>query len=406
MGKVVDDQTNKPIHNATIEYTIDEGTISNDNGEFSFEIQSYPIILKISHVSYHPMELVINTPLQSGLSIRLQPKTLKIEEVVVGTDRIKRYFKNQYFYVLDYAFRDNMICLLGYENQRLSKGCFIAINHNQDTLANINLQRPESFFEDAFGNLHIITKDSIYQVWTESAIPQLIYPTGRNEVSMEFFQLKFIDKTKFLFKIIEDDGLKNDYLIIDTAKQTRQVIKSIVNNQFSYNAYRPASYSRPRRSPPGRAASRDLSAGNMDAMRTATERYFYSTSIIHQPINSQIFRSGEKYILFDNINNRIIHFDENFRILETVKRKFPKHPQRNKQVIQDNENAKFYWVHYKGSRVLLGEIDIDTGKIINFLETPNYAFIEKIKIFDGSVWFTYQPRIGETVRSLYRQRRL
>lgn len=71
-------------------------------------------------------------------------------------------------------------------------------------------------------------------------------------------------------------------------------------------------------------------------------------------------------------------------------------------VIQDPITEKLYWIHYKGSRVLLGEIDPFNGEIVDVIETPSFPFIENIKIRNGIIWFTYQPRLGETVRSLYR----
>jgi len=71
-------------------------------------------------------------------------------------------------------------------------------------------------------------------------------------------------------------------------------------------------------------------------------------------------------------------------------------------VIQDSKTGKIYWIYYKGSKVLLGEIDLNSGQIVHNLETPSMPFIENVKIRNGTIWFTYQPRLGETVRSLFR----
>jgi len=65
---------------------------------------------------------------------------------------------------------------------------------------------------------------------------------------------------------------------------------------------------------------------------------------------------------------------------------------------------KLYWVYYKGSKALLGEIEINSGKIVRTLETPSVPFIENIKIRNETIWFTYQPRLGETVRSVFRMK--
>ena len=80
----------------------------------------------------------------------------------------------------------------------------------------------------------------------------------------------------------------------------------------------------------------------------------------------------------------------------------PLHNIRIKYFVQDEITKKIYWVYYKGDGVLLGEIDPATGKIVNQIETPKFPYIENIQIRNGVVWFLYQPRLGETVRSLYK----
>jgi hypothetical protein len=115
-----------------------------------------------------------------------------------------------------------------------------------------------------------------------------------------------------------------------------------------------------------------------------------------------MFARDGGYLLTDLTNSLIYWYDDNFGLIKTVKADLPKHPQRQKEVIQDPFTKKIYWVYYEGSRVLLGEIDPETGKIVNTLQTPSLPFIENIKIRNRVIWFTYQPRLGETVRSLYK----
>ena len=61
-GMVIDAETNEPIPFANIALKeLYKGTASNALGEFSFKVDSLPIVLVISHLSYEPFELeVIN----------------------------------------------------------------------------------------------------------------------------------------------------------------------------------------------------------------------------------------------------------------------------------------------------------------------------------------------------------
>lgn len=401
-GTVLNSETNTPISNANITIDDQQGTITNSKGEFSVDITSFPVILTISHLSYYHQEIVLNTELQSGLTIHLVPKTMDIDEVVISVDRIRRFFEKNNFYVLDFEFLGDKICVTGFDNRRLSQGRTIVVEETGDTLYTVAVDRPESFIKDAFGNIHLITKDSIFQLYDENNDLELLYPTHRKDVPLEFYQLEIVHEAKFLFKVISNNGQTHEYLLIDTVNQTREVLKTIIDTKLEYHPYRPANYAGTARSMSGRAGVRDMTKEMMEMYRDQSERYFYSTLIIHQAIHSQFFKNGNSFILFDHINNRIIHYDTEFKAIKTIKSKFPKHKQRRKQVIQDLLSGKFYWVYYQGSRVLLGEIDTNSGEIINTIETPHFPFIENIKIRNGIIWFTYQPRLGETTRSLFK----
>ena len=87
LGKLVDTQTKEPIPFANIaikgKY---RGTSSNILGEFILTIDSLPIDLVISHVSYERKEIFINNAAQE-LSIMLDAKESTLEEVVVSTGK-------------------------------------------------------------------------------------------------------------------------------------------------------------------------------------------------------------------------------------------------------------------------------------------------------------------------------
>ncbi|MEA1877303.1 MAG: carboxypeptidase-like regulatory domain-containing protein, partial [Bacteroidota bacterium] len=405
-GRILEIGTNKPIANANISFGEGVGTTSLANGTFETDLTSFPAILRISHLAYHPLEIVINSSLQSGMSIYMQPKTLSIDVVEVRGERIKRYNQNNHFYVIDYDFIDDNICLIGYENNQLSKGRVILLSQGEDTLAYLSVNRPKRIYRDAFDNLHLITKDSIFQLFYNNPRFYLLYPVHIKKASVDLFQLKFVSNSKFLFKQTSGEGQSHEYFYIDTINKTRESLKTIYNRDLYYShrlSAQSAHYQKPIKRLPGRA-DRELSIQAMEAARDRYEAMVYDISIIHRPINSLIFRKDSGFILMDLVNDQINHFSKDFNPTETIRTKFPKHKQRRKLVIQDALTEKLYWVHYKGSKVLLGEIDPFSGKIIQTIETPSMPFIENIKIRNGIIWFTYQPRLGETVRSLYRMK--
>ncbi len=401
-GKILDSSTSKPIANATILTENTGGATTRRNGTFEINLSDYPVILKISHLSYHPVEIIINSHLQSGMNIYLKAKTLKLDVVEVRGERIKRYYQDKLFYLIDYDFIEDDICLIGYENNNLSLGRVLLMNQAEDTLAYLPADHPKRVYRDVFDNLHLITKDSVYQLYYYQPEFYQLYPSHRDEVPIDLFQLKFVSGPKFLFKQTSDGGQAHEYYYIDTISKTREDLKTVYNNDLYKSSTMAVRYTPPIGKLPGRAESRDMTTGSMEDLRDIYEAMVYDISIIHRPIYSLVFPKDTGFIIVDLVNNQINHFSEEFEFTEAVQTNFPEHKQIQKLVIQDPITLKLYWIHYKGSKVLLSEFDLYTGEITSILETPSFPFIENIKIRNGIIWFTYQPRLGETVRSLYR----
>ncbi len=81
-GKVVNDETDDPIPFVSIGIKgIYKGTASNELGEFSFKVDSLPITLVFSHLSFNTREIVVTD--DRFMSVRLTPGKLVMEEVVV-----------------------------------------------------------------------------------------------------------------------------------------------------------------------------------------------------------------------------------------------------------------------------------------------------------------------------------
>jgi hypothetical protein len=401
-GKIIDDTTNKPIPNATVTGKGILGTTSMNNGTFEIDIVDYPCIISISHLAYQPVDIVIQSPTQDGLEIIMVPKAVEIEQVVISQNRIKRYLANKDFYVVDYDFIGDNIYVIGFENKNLSKGKVILLNPTEDTLGYCSIKKPRKLFRDAFGNIHLITKDSIFQLYYDSSNLRLLYPSTVDEIPMDFLNLKFVNGAKFLFKNISPFEQSHQYYVVDTLNRAKENLTNIVNYQLHPSEGTGVEYGGARKGIPSRANLRTLA--EIQAARDEFEMAVYDMAIIHFPVHSYVFRLGAGFVIADLTNKQFLHYNDQFELISKVKAKLPKHKQRQKTVIQDPSSEKMYWVHYRGSKVLLGEINPYSGEIVSSIETPSLPFIENIKIRNGVIWFTYQPRLGETARSLFKMR--
>src|SRR6478609_1766923 len=79
-GKIIDSETGEPVPYASVGIVgLPRGTSANINGDFSINITDNNA-LKITSVGYE--NVIINNPI-SGLTIKLKPATINLQEVFV-----------------------------------------------------------------------------------------------------------------------------------------------------------------------------------------------------------------------------------------------------------------------------------------------------------------------------------
>lgn len=398
-GTISDSETGRSIADATIKITDSHSTISNKLGKFSLLVDDFPAFLEVSHVSYQPRQVVVRSNIESDFVIHLSPKINQIDEVVVAGEKLKRFFETEYFYVIDYAFIEDRVVLIGFNKSQFWSGEVRLMTNDGRLLESKPITRPKKLLQDAFGNYHLFAGDSVYQLYVNQVESHLLYPTHKEEFSKDLLMLQFADDQKFLFKEIKDRGLYNEYFVLDTIAKERKRVAKIYDLKLYDTNMNPAIYSRLTKDIADKMRATEE---NIDVVRGVFEDYAYDALIVHRPITSQAFKWQHTYLIFDMVNRQILHYDNSFNQTRVVKSKLPKHKKRRKVVVQDPFTEKLYWVYYHGSRVMIGEINPLTGKVLEPIETPPLPFIENIKINNGTIWFTYQPRLGEQVRSLYR----
>ncbi len=105
-GTVKDAITGQPVPLVSVIFKGGtRGTITNDDGNFSINTPMLPATLIISHLSYQPVELVIDK--DAPINVTLKPQTTQLAEVTVGnpaltimklaSEKAAKTFKNAYY---------------------------------------------------------------------------------------------------------------------------------------------------------------------------------------------------------------------------------------------------------------------------------------------------------------------
>lgn len=92
-GKVIDAESKERIPFANIALKeIYKGTASNSLGDFSFKVDSLPVILVITHLSYEPLEILVED--NEPIIIELLPGKLLLDELVIKGKGNQEYAYN------------------------------------------------------------------------------------------------------------------------------------------------------------------------------------------------------------------------------------------------------------------------------------------------------------------------
>lgn len=170
-GHVVDATTDEPVAYAhVLQKGTENGTITDTEGYFTLEVEEIPVILAVSEVAHHTR---FERVLQPRVEIRLEAFTLELEDITVRREG-EHYFKMAN-HVLDFAFYDDLILILGNSGREVR-----LINHRgQVQDRSLTPGKFHEIFKDCLNNLHLVGRDTAWQVYYDFEKLSFIHPHPR-----------------------------------------------------------------------------------------------------------------------------------------------------------------------------------------------------------------------------------
>jgi len=184
-GKVIDKNTRQPVIAASIVLPNGTGTSSDTNGDFKLTINHFPVTLTIGHVSYGKMEVLLPADPQKQIIIELEELVSEIGEVQITAEKLRILTEKDDFTLQDFAFDKENLWLLGYLKNQATQGRLWLANLYGDTITSIPVKNPERLYRDIFGTVHLVGRDSVYQVYKNGE--EVVFADTSNRT--EFFQI-------------------------------------------------------------------------------------------------------------------------------------------------------------------------------------------------------------------------
>ena len=376
-----------------------------------------------SHISYEQKTMKVS---DENMLVILNAKTNILPEAEIVENVPHLAYNNKQVWVSDYKVNNAGMYLILDSN---SEHSLIFLSHEQDTLARAKISKKYDYlYEDAFGNIHLLSKDTAYQTYYDGEKLNMLYP---------------VDIQTFKQKLMPVQVITDSLLVLQRYASMWQEILYISVNRNNKETKVLADCYGPTREW-GRTYFRDMQKdGIIDAIQKenplfpnimemlgieqtntfgddAIENTFVDFESSQraryrlQPIYSPIAFFNDTIYVFDLEKDKLIKFTENGTFVKDVDISFHRTTYRknsrignnwDRNIIIDKALGKCYAQFSKDGHVTLKEIDLQTGTTNKIFELTHHVFPENIQIHNGIVYYKFidvRQVNGRDCRSLYK----
>jgi hypothetical protein len=403
-GKVIDKSNESPIEDVFVYWGDEKETaLTNNAGEFSIRIANFPVMLRFSHVSYGITEIELSTRPTEPLYVRLDRKVSRINEVQVSGERLRILTKDDDYSMLDYAFDKDALWMLGFVNNQANRQRLFLANIYGDTLKSIHIERAEKLYQDPFGNVHILLRDSSFQLFAVKDSIMLIYGSSRElfDRTMAGILCGFNEKLVYqnyipqrynmeLYFLSGEDNLRHHLTyLIDTVglmSQKQDDERDAILRRWNI--------------PELENFWKNLPGGIVPGTKVA--------SIVFPPIPLEIFSYGDSLFILNYMKDSILCYSPEGTFKRSAPVEFHKEERlwgidyRDLEFITDPVANKVYLAERRIARWILHPFDTSTGTLLQEIALPDFAGMTDIKAHNDAIYFLYHDRLFPYYTRLYR----
>jgi hypothetical protein len=393
-GKISDQVSNKGIPDVNIYFEGSvKGAISNNNGDFSFYIDTLPLIMVVSHLGYETKKLLLDKT-SFSLNVFLQPKIQQLEEIVVsGKSNYETVFHDQYLNIIDYEVDTATVFILT-DDLRSTSSALICKNFKGDTIAGNKFFsiHPRKLFKDCLGNIHLLTGDSAYQVFRDSRQLKLIYPVTLKKFNDVLVNCVCSSGDMLFIRKFEGNGQTVSYYKVDRKTNQRQMLTAIEDSLKTKML---------RRNP------HDNSLLNQTVQPDSRDDFVewsYVHKILYRPVSTALCKIGDFICIINTVERTIEFYKPDgsyaFKLLLMIRKVHE--GTWTKDIFIDEVKRKVYTTFAQNGYYFLYSIDLNTGELERVLAIA-HLYPEKLRVHKGYIYYLYHKAGSGDNKELFRQ---
>lgn len=377
-GIITDSNTGSIIQNVNIRIKgTNIGSVSHKKGQYSISVSEVPATVIFSHVGYEKYYLKINYQISQKQNIQLNPVIVELEEFAVSSEIVKNILKNKPLHISDYEFYENNILLLAYKDRKLSKARIILVDHFGDTIAGLSVRKPEKFYKDCFDNVHLICKDTVWQIYFDSEKLQILYPVNpkKFDLTMKNCVEESGDNVYFMDYAYHNQVLKYYYYNrkTDEAKTLRLIgDEKAIAMVDDFDGY-------------------IQSLINLGVRSIGAHIRFEEMCMI-DPIFVPLRKVRDTICIFNYINSVIEFFDYDGEMVYETPVDFHNDKYWVEDIFIDEVSDKVYTLFKRNGISYLHEINLKEGSLGKEIKIPDFPFVSKIQINNNKIYFLYTDK--------------
>ncbi|MCC5924341.1 MAG: carboxypeptidase regulatory-like domain-containing protein [Crocinitomicaceae bacterium] len=400
---VVINYDNQPVSEVlVVNKTTNDSTYTNAKGEFSINAD-WDHNLVLFHPRHRSQSVILSSDDFEGRRITIFMEIAEqvqfFEGITVTGERIKSVRDIYNENIIDFIplINNEILVLTRKVREKQYNVALIGFDTTYFDF-DIRLKRPEALFVDCFKNLHIKTKDSVYQfiftdtieivgamdlfdferqiapcVWRSDSSLLYQYFTNHNR-DMQLFQLSQYHEPQLIYEITDPKGAKaaQDYFQEIIAKYNMRV--SSGENIIQLGLW-----------------SGDVMELSIDGELNRMISWYkkFQAKKLHIPC----IELWNRVYLFDTENMEVLQFDNKLRLAKKTPLSVNFKPTRL-TLLKDEGTGKLYFYDLTSATISIHHYDFDSGTTQEVMQVHELNFPQKIKIVNGWMYFLSSKGFG------------
>jgi hypothetical protein len=413
-GKVLISDNGKPLTNVNISFEGSKmGSVTDEKGAFSLYIDTIPIFMIVSHIGFKTKRILLDGT-SNSMTLYMDREIRELQEVVIKANKIEPYFKDVHYTIRDYEIDSGLVYLLIYRN-RISREELICKNLEGDTVACTGILSftPISLYKDCLGYLQVVGEDTVYQVYRNNKVLQLIH--GVSIAKFNEIMVNCVASTSqiMFFKKMVTLGQGVQYYGVDRVSRKRYEVTQVVDEKkakmlrrnpedaWALMRVQPDYFSQSnnlQRNEP------DISKVELDSGRKGFDEWNFTNKILYRPVKTALYKV-DKFICIFNIPARQLEFFDttgNYSYKLKINVEQINAGRWSGDIFLDETRSKIYTTFLKSTGTGFYRIDLNTGELHKTLSLI-HPFPQKIRIYKSQVYYLYSVPGDQENKILYRQ---